>query len=162
MKGWLNEAAFTAILLAALLDPDSRDTVTTVLLANTPADSLRIAGPMILQSAPGSVMDLVLGFWEQPNLAAIVVEAKRFESPSNPCWSAQGEWLWQTDVAVEDSADAEPPGWLWGVHRGFHDLGADFYDTRTDTERRKRNHIRHLEALGFTVTLQPVTPPATA
>jgi transposase len=37
----------------------------------------------------------------------------------------------------------------------FHDLGATFYDTRTDTERRKRNHIRHLEALGFKVTLEP-------
>jgi transposase len=37
----------------------------------------------------------------------------------------------------------------------FHDLGADFYTTRIDTERRKRNHIRQLEALGYTVTLQP-------
>jgi transposase len=37
----------------------------------------------------------------------------------------------------------------------FHDLGSDFYTTRTDPERRKRNHIRQLEALGYTVTLQP-------
>jgi transposase len=37
----------------------------------------------------------------------------------------------------------------------FHDLGPDFYDSRTDVERRKRNHLRQLEALGFTVTLQP-------
>jgi transposase len=37
----------------------------------------------------------------------------------------------------------------------YHDLGADFYATRIDTERRKRNHIRQLEALGYTVTLQP-------
>jgi transposase len=37
----------------------------------------------------------------------------------------------------------------------FHDLGPDFYQTRIDTERRKRNHIRQLEALGYTVTLQP-------
>ncbi len=37
----------------------------------------------------------------------------------------------------------------------FHDLGADHYQTRVDTERRKRNHIRQLEALGYTVTLQP-------
>ncbi|MFI7543661.1 transposase, partial [Actinoplanes sp. NPDC049599] len=36
---------------------------------------------------------------------------------------------------------------------GFHDLGADFYLSRTDTERRKRNHIRQLEALGYHVTL---------
>jgi transposase len=37
----------------------------------------------------------------------------------------------------------------------FHDLGPDFYHTRIDTERRKRNHIRQLEALGYRVTLQP-------
>jgi len=37
----------------------------------------------------------------------------------------------------------------------FHDLGPGFYQTRIDTERRKRNHIRQLEALGYTVTLQP-------
>jgi hypothetical protein len=38
----------------------------------------------------------------------------------------------------------------------FHDLGSDFYETRIDPERRKRNHVRQLEALGFTVTLDPV------
>jgi transposase len=37
----------------------------------------------------------------------------------------------------------------------FHDLGPGFYHTRIDTERRKRNHIRQLEALGYKVTLQP-------
>jgi transposase len=37
----------------------------------------------------------------------------------------------------------------------FRDLGSDFYDTRLGTERAKRNHIRHLEALGYKVTLEP-------
>jgi transposase len=37
----------------------------------------------------------------------------------------------------------------------FTDLGADFYDKRTDPERRKRAHIHQLEALGYKVTLQP-------
>jgi len=37
----------------------------------------------------------------------------------------------------------------------FHDLGSDFYDTRVSPERKKRNSIRQLEALGFTVTIQP-------
>jgi hypothetical protein len=35
------------------------------------------------------------------------------------------------------------------------DLGSDFYATRIDPERRKRSHIRQLEALGYIVTLQP-------
>ena len=37
----------------------------------------------------------------------------------------------------------------------FTNLGSDFYDARINPERRKRNHIRQLEALGYTVTLEP-------
>jgi transposase len=37
----------------------------------------------------------------------------------------------------------------------FHDLGADYYNTRHNADRRKRNHVRQLEELGYTVTLQP-------
>jgi transposase len=44
----------------------------------------------------------------------------------------------------------------------FNDLGADFYNSRTDTTHRKRRHIRELEALGYRVTLEPVTQPTAA
>jgi transposase len=37
----------------------------------------------------------------------------------------------------------------------YHDLGSGYYDSRTNPERKKRNHIRELEALGYRVTLQP-------
>lgn len=37
----------------------------------------------------------------------------------------------------------------------FQDLGPDFYDTRLGEDRRKRNHVRQLEALGYRVTLEP-------
>ncbi len=37
----------------------------------------------------------------------------------------------------------------------FHDLGPDYYDTRIGPERRKRNHIHQLQALGYKVTLEP-------
>jgi transposase len=37
----------------------------------------------------------------------------------------------------------------------YHDLGAGFYDTHVNAERAKRNHVRHLEALGYRVTLVP-------
>jgi transposase len=37
----------------------------------------------------------------------------------------------------------------------FHDLGPGYYATRIDPEHRKRNHIRQLEALGYSVTLHP-------
>jgi transposase len=44
---------------------------------------------------------------------------------------------------------------LTGPETRFRDLGADFYLSRTDTERRKRNHVGQLEALGYRVTLEP-------
>ena len=37
----------------------------------------------------------------------------------------------------------------------FHDLGPDFYDNRTGPDRKRRNHVRQLEALGYKVTLEP-------
>lgn len=37
----------------------------------------------------------------------------------------------------------------------FHDLGSGFYDSRISPERKKRNHIHQLEALGYKVTLEP-------
>jgi transposase len=36
----------------------------------------------------------------------------------------------------------------------FHDLGADHYARTVNTEARKRNHVRQLEALGYRVTLE--------
>ena len=37
----------------------------------------------------------------------------------------------------------------------YHDLGADFHTRHTDVQRKIRNHIRQLEALGLHVTLTP-------
>ena len=37
----------------------------------------------------------------------------------------------------------------------FVDLGPDFYAARTNPERRVRHHVRGLQALGYTVTLNP-------
>jgi transposase len=37
----------------------------------------------------------------------------------------------------------------------FNDLGADHFTRHVNTNHKKRNHIRQLEALGYRVTLQP-------
>jgi len=37
----------------------------------------------------------------------------------------------------------------------YHDLGSGYYDSRINPERKKRIHIRQLEALGYKVTLEP-------
>ncbi len=36
----------------------------------------------------------------------------------------------------------------------FHDLGADYHTTHTDQNKKIRNHVRQLQALGYTVTLE--------
>ena len=35
----------------------------------------------------------------------------------------------------------------------YTDLGAGYYQTRLDTDRKIRNHIRQIQALGFDVTI---------
>jgi transposase len=37
----------------------------------------------------------------------------------------------------------------------YHDLGAGYHASRLDKDKKARNHIRQLEALGFSVTLAP-------
>jgi transposase len=37
----------------------------------------------------------------------------------------------------------------------FVDLGPDYFAPRTNPERRVRHHVRELQALGYTVTLNP-------
>ncbi|HZI97534.1 MAG TPA: IS110 family transposase [Actinomycetales bacterium] len=37
----------------------------------------------------------------------------------------------------------------------YQDLGPGYYESRRDPDRKKRTHIRELEALGYQVTLQP-------
>jgi len=40
-------------------------------------------------------------------------------------------------------------------HARFHDLGADYHANRIDKDKKTRNHIRQLQALGYIVTLSP-------
>jgi len=44
----------------------------------------------------------------------------------------------------------------------YTDLGSDFYATRINPERRRRNNIRQLEALGYKVILEPAAWPSAA
>jgi transposase len=37
----------------------------------------------------------------------------------------------------------------------FYDLGPDYYTARPDSDRRKHNYIRQLQALGYKVSLEP-------
>ena len=35
----------------------------------------------------------------------------------------------------------------------YQELGADYHSSRIDKQRKTRDHVRQLEALGYTVTL---------
>jgi hypothetical protein len=37
----------------------------------------------------------------------------------------------------------------------YQDLGASYHASRIDKNRKTRNHVRQLEALGYSVTLAP-------
>jgi transposase len=37
----------------------------------------------------------------------------------------------------------------------YHDLGSDWFTRRNDTDRHKTHLIKQLQALGYSVTLQP-------
>lgn len=39
----------------------------------------------------------------------------------------------------------------------YRDLGADYFLTKIDREKKARTHIRQLQALGFAVALTPAT-----
>lgn len=50
------------------------------------------------------------------------------------------------------------PGHLcsWArVRTRFHDLGAPYFVQHTSTQRKIRNHVSQLNALGYRVTLEP-------
>lgn len=44
----------------------------------------------------------------------------------------------------------------------YRDLGPGYYDDKISTERKIRNHVRQLQALGLTVTITPAEDTAPA
>jgi transposase len=44
---------------------------------------------------------------------------------------------------------------LANPHTRYHDLGRDYYNSRIDKNRKVRNHVRQLQALGYQVNLSP-------
>jgi len=54
-------------------------------------------------------------------------------------------------------ATPAPRLWVYLTSPGtrFADLGPDYYASRTDKDKKIRNHIHQLQALGLTVTVAP-------
>ena len=56
-------------------------------------------------------------------------------------------------VAVAQSIPVIARQLLTNPAARYHDLGSGYYAARTDQARKARNHVRQLQALGYTVTL---------
>jgi hypothetical protein len=83
-------------------------------------------------------------------------------APPAPIPSSASATDGSPDAAVRtapSSRSAAPssssPGHYSDDDAQFLDLGADYYDSRTNPERKVRQHVRELQALGYTVTLNP-------
>jgi hypothetical protein len=101
----------------------------------------------------GELDEELVTFKERPldHTVPLRLPGRTLPTPRPPPRQEEGPGRGRPVAAGGDLAPAVRPD------TEFHDLGSDFYDARMDPERRKRNHLRRLEALGSTVTLEPAT-----
>ena len=110
----LSEDPYTGLLLASLLDPDARSTVCQGLLAGgSEAASASCAGPPTAAQWPTRGVDLVVRFGHGADATLLLVEHKRFRSPSHaPGYKNHPDAPWQTDQVYAAVAGNEPLSWL--------------------------------------------------
>jgi hypothetical protein len=76
-----------------------------------------------------------------------------------PWLGSRGLSLFGCLLEVEERDRVAPGPVIWHLLSDrtvcYQDLGPGFYDARVNAERRKRDHVRQLEALGHKVTLEP-------
>jgi hypothetical protein len=116
----MSEDPYTGLLLASFLDPDARSTVRRGILAGrsgvTSASSVDSLKGVLW---PTRGIDLVAQFGHGADAAMLLVEHKRFMTPSNrPGYRSNpnADPPWQTDqVYAAMMTGNEPPSWLQGI-----------------------------------------------
>jgi len=111
-----SEDAYTGLLLAGLLDPETSATVCQALVAGDA--SLPVPPPWPVSGAvwPRWGADLVAWADEDEGAVVLVVEHKRFESHSNaPGYRTDPDSPWQTDQVYEEVTRGEPPSRVVGL-----------------------------------------------
>src|SRR5450759_4103680 len=89
-------------------------------------------------------------------IAEVGIDMTRFPTPAHlSSWARFAPGVKKAVVAVGRSILVIVWYLLSDPEAGFHDLGPGYYDSRINPERKKRNHVREPEALGYRVTLQP-------
>ncbi|MEE1782771.1 hypothetical protein PUR71_07555 [Streptomyces sp. SP17BM10] len=109
----MTEDPFTGLILAGLLAPESAPSVCRALL--TGLDPWLQTDDILLLSAywPASGVDLVVEAQRRGRRELVVVEHKRFASPSHaPGYKKDPEALWQTDQVYEAATGDYWPRWM--------------------------------------------------
>lgn len=81
-------------------------------------------------------------------IAEVGLDMSRFPTAAHLC-----SWARFAPGVKESAGKSKGRGTTPEAH--YHDLGSDSFDHRMGPERKKRTHIRQLEALGYKVTLEP-------
>ncbi|WP_331773284.1 hypothetical protein OG948_58865 (plasmid) [Embleya sp. NBC_00888] len=109
----MKEIPYTGLILAGLLDPESAPSVCHALLAghdpSLRTDDVRVLWPY----CPSSGVGLVFEVHRPDRRELVVVEHKRFRSPSHaPGYRTNPGAPWQTDVAHEAATSDYWPQWM--------------------------------------------------
>lgn len=125
-----SEDAYTGLLLAGLLDPETSAIVCQALMASEV--SLPDPPPWPVAGAvwPRWGADLVAWTDDHEGPVVLVVEHKRFQSHSNaPGYRTNPDSPWQTDQVYEEVARGEPPSRVAGLPpaRAVHYVVLDGY-----------------------------------
>jgi hypothetical protein len=125
----VTEAPYTGLILAGLLESQTRQPVVDALLAGSDQALLGAVGnqPLLSVGMPSTVADLVLAFGSAQQRRAVVMEHKRFTARPNEAdlethqhlldaaYQADGSGtIWQTDLAYYGTG---APSWLGGLTR---------------------------------------------
>ncbi|KAA6212026.1 hypothetical protein CP973_21260 [Streptomyces albofaciens JCM 4342] len=109
----LTEDSFTGLILAGLLDPDSAPSVCRALFVSlNPSSRVDVVLPLSAY-CPSSGVDLVVEAQQQDFRGLVVVEHKRFTSPSHaPGYKKNPNARWQTDQVYEAATSDYWPRWM--------------------------------------------------
>jgi hypothetical protein len=126
----LTEEPYTALILAGLLDCQTKRPVRDALLAGGDDQALLAAigdQPLLSAGMPSTVADLVIVFGSEKRRLGMVMEHKRFTAPPHPkalqayeqqidaAYQPDGSGtIWQTDLAYYETGS---PSWLGGLTR---------------------------------------------
>jgi hypothetical protein len=110
------EVAYTGLIFSALIEPGSRAAVCRALLGEAPADGDQAGSSPVAVRWPNRGVDLIVEFGEADERRVILMEHKRFRSPSHaPGYRTDPDALWQTDQVYESVTSAAPPDWFDGL-----------------------------------------------